>query len=206
MLKILVATNLASVRDLVATACGAVEDMSVEYLSSVRELERKAAATAPSQCVVLLDASLSEFTADADLVRAAERLARFYCIALLNQGENGEGLWRQVRFAGVRGLLPHDIDATQLRLAIQLVVSDLSVVLSHPPERHVNGHGNERLSERELQVLAGICNGLQNKEIAHGFNIKEVTVKMHVRAIIRKLGAKNRTHAAMIARDRGLGY
>lgn len=62
----------------------------------------------------------------------------------------------------------------------------------------------EALSERELQVLEGICDGLQNKEIAHAFQIKEVTVKMHVRAIIRKLGANNRTHAAMIARDLGL--
>ncbi len=58
-----------------------------------------------------------------------------------------------------------------------------------------------QLSDRELQVLAGICNGMQNKEIAHDFNVQEVTVKMHVRAIIRKLGARNRTHAAMLARD-----
>ena len=62
----------------------------------------------------------------------------------------------------------------------------------------------QKLSDRELQVLAGVCKGLQNKEIAHDFNIKEVTVKMHVRAVIRKLDAKNRTHAAMIARDLGL--
>ncbi len=60
------------------------------------------------------------------------------------------------------------------------------------------------LSGRELDVLRGICAGKSNKEIARDFGLQEVTVKLHVKTMSRKLAAKNRTHAAMIARDRKL--
>jgi DNA-binding NarL/FixJ family response regulator len=53
-------------------------------------------------------------------------------------------------------------------------------------------------------VLVGILHGKSNKEIARDLDIQEVTVKLHLKTLSRKLGAKNRTHAAMIARDMGL--
>ena len=61
-----------------------------------------------------------------------------------------------------------------------------------------------QLSQRERQVLRGICEGKSNKEIARDLDLQEVTVKLHVKTLSRKLGAKNRTHAAMIARNGGL--
>ena len=63
---------------------------------------------------------------------------------------------------------------------------------------------SDLLSKRELDVLQGICRGQANKEIARDFNIHEATVKLHAKTLCRKLGARNRTHAAMIARDRNL--
>lgn len=60
------------------------------------------------------------------------------------------------------------------------------------------------LTDRELEVLNGICRGQSNKEIARDYNLHEATVKLHAKTLSRKLGAKNRTHAAMIARDRNL--
>jgi DNA-binding NarL/FixJ family response regulator len=60
------------------------------------------------------------------------------------------------------------------------------------------------LSKRETDVLRGISEGKSNKEIARDWNLQEVTVKLHVKTLCRKLEARNRTHAAMIARDRGL--
>ena len=57
------------------------------------------------------------------------------------------------------------------------------------------------LSGREREVLIGICSGKSNKEIARDLELQEVTVKMHVRSLTAKMEAKNRTHAAMIARD-----
>jgi DNA-binding NarL/FixJ family response regulator len=60
------------------------------------------------------------------------------------------------------------------------------------------------LTDRELDVLRGICRGKANKEIARDHDLHEATVKLHAKTLCRKLGAKNRTHAAMIARDRNL--
>lgn len=60
------------------------------------------------------------------------------------------------------------------------------------------------LSPREIDVLRGICEGKSNKEIARDHDLQEVTVKLHVKTMSRKLEARNRTHAAMIARDRKL--
>ncbi|MCU0816882.1 MAG: response regulator transcription factor [Cypionkella sp.] len=62
----------------------------------------------------------------------------------------------------------------------------------------------DELTRRELEVLQGICAGKSNKEIARDLDVQEVTIKLHVKTLSRKLGAKNRTHAAMIARDAGL--
>ena len=60
------------------------------------------------------------------------------------------------------------------------------------------------LSQRETDVLRGICEGKSNKEIARDLDLQEVTIKLHVKTLSRKLDARNRTHAAMIARDMNL--
>ena len=60
------------------------------------------------------------------------------------------------------------------------------------------------LSVRELQVLGGLCQGLANKEIARDLELQEVMIKLHVKTLCRKLNAKNRTHAAMMAKEAGL--
>ena len=59
------------------------------------------------------------------------------------------------------------------------------------------------LSDREKQVLRGLMEAKSNKEIARDLELQEVTIKLHVKTLCRKLDAKNRTDAAMIARDAG---
>lgn len=61
-----------------------------------------------------------------------------------------------------------------------------------------------QLTPRETEVLRGLAEGKSNKEIARDLDIQEVTVKLHVKSLTRKLEARNRTHAAMLARDMGL--
>src|SRR4029450_8496441 len=57
----------------------------------------------------------------------------------------------------------------------------------------------KQLSSREIAILERIVRGDSNKHVARFFNIAEPTVKAHVKAILRKLGASNRTQAAMWA-------
>lgn len=59
----------------------------------------------------------------------------------------------------------------------------------------------DNLSPREIEVFAVLCEGKSNKAIARRCGITEATVKVHVKAILRKLKARNRTEAAIWARD-----
>jgi DNA-binding NarL/FixJ family response regulator len=64
--------------------------------------------------------------------------------------------------------------------------------------------GEEDLTSRELQVLRLLCDGHRNKEIADVLSIAETTVNFHIKNLVDKLGAKDRTHAVTIAVKRGL--
>jgi DNA-binding NarL/FixJ family response regulator len=63
---------------------------------------------------------------------------------------------------------------------------------------------SEKLSSRELEVLAHMARGMRNKEIGAELAIAEDTVKMHVKNILGKLGVNDRTEAVTIALRRGI--
>jgi DNA-binding NarL/FixJ family response regulator len=65
-------------------------------------------------------------------------------------------------------------------------------------------HGEHTLTERELEVLRQVAAGNANKVVASHLSISEDTVKCHVKAILAKLGANDRTHAVTIALKRGI--
>jgi DNA-binding NarL/FixJ family response regulator len=64
--------------------------------------------------------------------------------------------------------------------------------------------GEDDLTTRELEVLQLICDGYRNKQIADQLAIAETTVNFHIKNLVDKLGANDRTHAVTIALRRGL--
>jgi DNA-binding NarL/FixJ family response regulator len=106
---------------------------------------------------------------------------------------------------GAAGFVPKTLAARSMVAAVQIMISGevfapISLLQAEEP---VDG-ALASLTRRETDVLRGICEGKSNKEIARDLDLQEVTVKLHVKTLSRKLGAKNRTHAAMIARDGGM--
>lgn len=76
-----------------------------------------------------------------------------------------------------------------------------------PPEIAITlaeHHGDELLSVREVEVLERVAAGSANKIIADQLSISEETVKTHMRNIMSKLAANDRTHAVTIALKRGI--
>ena len=76
-----------------------------------------------------------------------------------------------------------------------------------PPEIAVEmaeHHADDALTEREIDVLRQVASGNANKIIADHLRISEETVKAHMRKILSKLGANDRTHAVAIALKRGI--
>jgi len=63
---------------------------------------------------------------------------------------------------------------------------------------------DDELTRREIQVLELIRDGNRNKQIADHLSISETTVNFHIRNIVDKLQAKDRTHAVIVALRRGL--
>jgi DNA-binding NarL/FixJ family response regulator len=62
---------------------------------------------------------------------------------------------------------------------------------------------DDALSDREVEVLRRVATGTSNKLIADQLNVSEATVKGHMKSILSKLGANDRTHAVTIAMKRG---
>ena len=103
---------------------------------------------------------------------------------------------------GAAGFVPKVLGARSLLAAVRFMASGEIFAPINMIRRPTNDASN--LSPRELDVLRGVSAGKSNKEIARDLDLQEVTIKLHVKTMSRKLGARNRTHAAMIARDRRL--
>jgi DNA-binding NarL/FixJ family response regulator len=110
--------------------------------------------------------------------------------------------------AGAIGFMPKTMAANSLVNAIRFMGMGekyIPVDFMNAVEETDSPHPlAEKLTRREMEVLEGLTRGLANKEIARELDLQEVTVKLHVKTLCRKLEAKNRTHAAMIAKEAGL--
>jgi two-component system nitrate/nitrite response regulator NarL len=126
--------------------------------------------------------------------------------------------------AGTNACFPKDIACHALIKALELVMLGETILPSRllsciPKTKHndergsagldseghaqslvqVEGSGLPRLSSRERAILHCITEGAANKVIARKIDIAEATVKVHVKAILRKIRASNRTQAAIWA-------
>jgi len=117
--------------------------------------------------------------------------------------------------AGIRGAISRDATPEEIEGAVHAVNAGLVVTtpaslkeLLPDADAFAEGPLNEPLSEplsdRELEVLDLLAEGMSNKLIAHRLSISEHTVKTHVASIFAKLGASSRTEAVSRAIRRGL--
>lgn len=107
--------------------------------------------------------------------------------------------------AGAAGFVPKTLGSRAIAAAIRHMVSgEVFAPIGLLSEQSPVTGDLSALTRREIDVLRGLCRGLSNKEIARDLDLQEVTVKLHVKTLSRKLDARNRTHAAMIARSAGL--
>lgn len=125
-------------------------------------------------------------------------------VALIS-GTAGRGIAETAIAAGAAGFLPKTMPARSLVNAVRFMAMGETYVphdfmITREEENATLSH----LTPRERQVLEGLTQGKSNKEIAIDREIQEVTVKLHVKTLCRKLGARNRTQAAMMARDQSL--
>ncbi len=179
--------------------------------------EALAETAAASPDVVLMDLRMPVL----DGVAATRRLQQSFPdvkVIILTTFDDDEHVIEGLR-AGAVGYLLKDVSSEKLVEAIRAayrgdsflqpsiaakVIAELTRSGGPRPRRNPNQDLVEPLSERELEILAILATGASNREIAAKLYITEGTVKNHVTNILGKLGVRDRTAAALKARELGL--
>lgn len=106
--------------------------------------------------------------------------------------------------AGAYGYLLKSTLRRDLLDAIRTVHAGRKRIPSDIASQIAEHAGGDELSEREMEILGRLAAGGSNKQIAIRLGISEQTVKAHMKNILAKLGAKDRTQAVMLAIKRGI--
>lgn len=153
--------------------------------------------------LVLLDHDMPSMNGLTGLVQAIAK-GQGAGVALMS-GSTSRELAEAAIDAGAIGFVPKKMASRAMVAAVRLMAAgDTFAPIGLLKSEVAPGAPLAMLTRRESSVLRGICDGKSNKEIARDLDLQEVTVKLHVKTLSRKLEAKNRTHAAMIARNGGL--
>ncbi len=106
--------------------------------------------------------------------------------------------------AGARGYLLKSMPPKELVEAIRQVHAGKKRIPAELAAHLAEHMGDESLTEREIEVLRHVSGGNRNRDIAERLFISEETVKVHIKHIMEKLGATDRTQAVAIAVRRGI--
>lgn len=203
-MKILIADDHELVRDTISAYLGREDGIKVETAADFDEAATKITAEGPFD-VVLLDWSMPGMDGLDGLARAKE--LNFGSPVAILSGTATRTIAEQALAAGSAGFLPKTLAAKSLVHAVRFMAAGEQYApiqfMTEREEETVHPLA-EKLTKREMEVLAGLVDGRSNKEIGRTLDLQEVTVKLHVKTLCRKLEARNRTNAAMIAKDAGL--
>lgn len=124
-------------------------------------------------------------------------------VILLTTYDTDEEIFRGLR-AGASSYLLKDVDSASLADTIRAVHAGRKEIPAAIAAKLADHVASETLTPRQEEVLRGVAEGKSNLEIAKALFVSEGTVKAHVKAILQKLGARDRTQAITIAIKRGL--
>lgn len=159
--------------------------------------------------IVMLDLNLPDVSGLSGFMKIKDR-AQDVPVVVISAITSPEVI-QSVMAAGAAGFIPKDLGRETLRAAM-LDICDGKTYL--PPEysddarrapqdtavadisRRIAG-----LSQQQSRILALICKGKPNKLIAYEMDLAEATVKAHITTLLRRLGVRNRTQAALLVRE-----
>jgi DNA-binding NarL/FixJ family response regulator len=202
-MRILLADDHEMVRDTFAAYLETEGRASVTAVADFFEV-RKALKTQDPFDLVLLDYAMPGMNGTDGLLEAIRDYPE-QGFAIVS-GTAPNSLAHEVVEAGARGFLPKSLPAKSLVNAVRFMVAGETYIPASVLEDSANPDETsftKQFSPRERDVLKGLCRGKPNKEIARDLELQEVTIKLHVRNICKKLNAKNRTQVALIAKEAG---
>lgn len=196
-MKLLIVDDHSILREGVAEILRQAETGTVVLQAQTIEEGLALAARNPDIDIVLLDL---DFPSSSGLSAIAQfRNAGPTSVLMLSSSEDPVHV-RQAIALGARGYVHKSAGAETLVEAIRQVVGGgihipgfLSTITAAPSTRTT-------LTQRQMDVLGGICGGLSNKDIGLKLDLSEKTVKVHITAIFKTLNVVNRTQAVNAAR------
>jgi DNA-binding NarL/FixJ family response regulator len=205
MIRILIADDHEVVRRGLAQLLSGVEDIElVAEAKNGTEAAELAAAHSPD--VVLMDLSMP----DVDGVEGTRRIKAAQPdlpVVILTSFSERERILDAID-AGAVGYLLKDAEPEELLRGIRSAAHGESP-FSPKAAKALLSLGSQRraaevLTSREREVLAAVCSGLANKQIARRLGISEKTVKAHLTKVFSRIGVQDRTQAALWAQRNGL--
>lgn len=198
---VLIVDDHPLIREGIAAVAGGYEDISVVgEASNGLEAVRLYRTMRPD--VTLMDVQMPELNGIGAISSIISEFPQA-CIAVLTTYRGDVRALHAIK-AGARGYL---LKSTLRHELIETIRALAAGKRRFPPEiaeelaAHIEQDG---LTQREVQVLQQVAEGLSNKATAAALAIGEDTVKGHLRNIMDKLGASNRTHAVTIGIQRGI--
>ena len=201
MIRVLIVDDHPLVRAGLGTLLGSADDIEVVGEAADGD-EVLAAATSVTPDVVLMDLSMPRLDGIAATRALTQAQPQVRVVALTSFADRGRVT--DVLAAGAVGYLLKDCAPGELLAAVRAAASghaplDPRVASALLPRRADDP--SSQLSERERQVLELAARGLANKQIGRALGITERTVKVHLGNVYRRIGVRDRTSAALWARE-----
>ncbi|MCC6244809.1 MAG: response regulator transcription factor [Gemmatimonadaceae bacterium] len=155
---------------------------------------------APDVCIVDLRMTPMDGVEITEAMRQLNPAAR---VILLTTYDTDEEVFRGLR-AGAASYLLKDVDSARLIDTIRAVHAGRKAISPEIAAKLAEHVASDALTARQQEVLNCLAQGMSNIEIGRTLFISEGTVKAHVKAILQKLDARDRTQAITIAIKRGL--
>lgn len=152
--------------------------------------------------VVVMDLMLPDI-GGAEAIRRICQRASGAQIIVLTTAAGDEDIYRALE-AGARGYLLKDMVRKELLQAIRVVAAGRRYIPSQVGTAIAENLPRPDITAREIEVLQLVASGFKNKEVAHRLDISEDTVNAHIKHILQKLNASDRTHAVTVALRRGI--
>ena len=152
--------------------------------------------------VTLMDLRLPDISG-IDALIAIRSESPHACVVMLTTFEGDVEIQRALE-AGARGYLLKTAPAKELVEVIRQTHAGKKHIPTEVAAQLVEHMGDEALTAREVEVLKSLAEGNRNKDIGERLFISEETVKVHIKHIMEKLGANDRTQAVAIAVRRGI--
>ncbi|MDJ0958271.1 MAG: response regulator transcription factor [Arenicellales bacterium] len=194
---------------------GLLERRGIEILMASDGRRGIATALKEQPDVVLLDLRMPDMSG-VGVLRELKAKSFAHPIVVLTTSEEDQDVANSLK-AGASGYLLKDMDPDELVTTLSEIVKGETVVAPRlarlladlVKQGSMDAEASspfESLTAREFEILGHLAEGQSNKVIARHLNISDGTVKLHVKAILRKLDVHSRVEAAVMAVENGIRY